>query len=150
MLPIRLVRPRNGHGLGSLLDQAEWDVGRLANRLLGASCEPAWSPYGVEISEDEKNIYIEAELPGLQSKDVEVTLDNSILTIRGEKSDQREDKDREYHLRERRCCRFERAFRMPDTVDDQKVAANVKDGVLHVTLQKKPEARPRKIEVKGD
>ena len=150
MLPIRLVHPRNGWGLGGFFDEAERNVNRLANRLLGASWEPAWTPYGVEISEDEKNIYVEAELPGLQSKDVDVTLDNNILTIRGEKRDEQEDKNREYHLREARFCKFERSFHLPDTVDGQKVSANVKDGVLHVTLEKKPEARPKKIEVKGD
>jgi HSP20 family protein len=95
-------------------------------------------------------ITVEAELPGVDEKDVTVTLANGILTIKGEKKQEKEEKGESYHLTERSFGSFERSIRLPDTIDDAKVEAKFDKGVLKVTAAKKPEAvkAERKIEIK--
>lgn len=104
-----------------------------------------------DVKETEVAIEITAELPGLEEKDVAVTLSDGILTVKGEKRTESEDKGADYHLTERRYGSFQRTFRMPDTVDEDKITAAVEKGVLTVTLPKtaKPEKDVRHIEVKG-
>ena len=80
--------------------------------------------------QDEDNLYVEAELPGVKPEDVEITLEGSILTIRGEKKDPHQGQTTDYHLRERRYGRFARSFQLPSTVDESKVTANLKATML--------------------
>jgi HSP20 family protein len=103
-----------------------------------------------DVHENTNSIVVEAELPGVDEKDVTVTLSNGVLTIKGEKKQQKEEKSASYYLAERSFGSFERAIRLPDTVDDAKVEAKFDKGVLKVTAAKKPEAvkAERKIEVK--
>jgi HSP20 family protein len=93
---------------------------------------------------------IEAELPGVEEKDVSVTLANGLLTIKGEKKEQHEEKGETHYLSERSFGMFERSLRLPDTIDETKVEAKFDKGVLKITAAKKPEAvkAERKIEVK--
>ena len=104
----------------------------------------------LDVRETANAIVVEAELPGVDEKDVTVTLANGILTIKGEKKHEKEEKSENYHLTERSFGSFERAIRLPDTVDDAKVEAKFDKGVLKVTAAKKPEAvkAERKIEIK--
>jgi len=99
-----------------------------------------WVPLA-DIEETDDAWVIEAELPGVDEKDVSVTFANGVLTIKGEKKHEKEEKKAEnYYLAERSFGSFERAIRLPDSVDDAKVEAKFDKGVLKVTAAKKPEA----------
>ncbi|MDF2763171.1 MAG: hypothetical protein K0S81_149 [Rhodospirillales bacterium] len=105
----------------------------------------------VDVSETEREIQIVAELPGLKQEDVELSLDNDLLTLRGETSSSRDEKDKQYHLTERSYGRFERSFRLPETVDREKISANFENGLLTVTLPKSERAqqKAKRIEIGG-
>ena len=104
----------------------------------------------VDVNEGEKNYTVTAELPGLEEKDIEVTVTDHLLTIKGEKSYQKDEKNKDHHLSERAYGSFQRSFTMPEGVDAQKIAASLTKGVLTVTLPKTAEAQKpaKKIEVK--
>lgn len=104
----------------------------------------------LDVRENTKSIVIEAELPGVAEKDVSVTLANGLLTIKGEKKDQHEEKDETHYFSERSFGAFERCLRLPDTIDETKVEAKFDKGVLKITAAKRPEAvkAERKIEIK--
>jgi HSP20 family protein len=106
----------------------------------------------VDVSEDEKAYRITAELPGLTEKDVDVTLAGDLLTIAAEKTEEKEEKDRNYHVSERRSGSFRRSFYLPEGVDRDRIEAALKNGELTLTLPKTPEAQAqqKKIEVKGE
>jgi HSP20 family protein len=104
----------------------------------------------LDVRESGDSITIEAELPGVEEKDVTVTLANGLLTIKGEKKQEKEEKSASYYITERSFGSFQRYLRLPDTVDDSKVEARFEKGVLKVTAAKKPEAvkAERRIEIK--
>jgi HSP20 family protein len=104
----------------------------------------------LDVRENTNAIVVEAELPGVDEKDVSVTVANGVLTIKGEKKHEKEEKGENYYMAERSFGSFERSIRLPDTVDDAKVEAKFDKGVLKVTAAKKPEAvkAERKIEIK--
>jgi HSP20 family protein len=104
----------------------------------------------LDVRETTNAVVVEAELPGVDEKDVSVTLANGVLTVKGEKKQEKEDKGENYHRSERSFGSFERSIRLPDTVDDAKVEAKFDKGVLKVTAAKKPEAvrAERRIEIK--
>jgi HSP20 family protein len=104
----------------------------------------------LDVRENTNSIVVEAELPGVDEKDISVTFANGMLTIKGEKKHEKEEKGESYYLAERTFGSFERAIRLPDTVDDAKVEAKFDKGVLKVTAAKRPEAvkAERKIEIK--
>ena len=93
-------------------------------------------------------VKIVAELPGVQAEDVKISLENNLLTIRGEKRQQAEENNERVHRYERTYGSFERAFALPTTVDPEKIAANYANGVLTVSIPKAERARPREIPVK--
>jgi len=105
----------------------------------------------VDIAEKDDAYEITAELPGMDEKNVEVTVSNGNLIIKGEKKEEKEEKKKDYYLSERHYGSFERHFPVPDAVDAEKIAASFKKGILTVTLPKKAEAKtPTKtIEVKA-
>ncbi len=114
--------------------------------------EPSWpADPAVDIAENEKAFEISAELPGLDEKNVEVKVANGVVTITGSKSEEKEEKNKNYHLQERRFGSFERNFSVPEGVDENKIEAAFKKGVLTVTMPKKPEAQKaeKKIEIKA-
>lgn len=127
------------------------------NRLFGRATATAdgnemmvradWTP-SVDISETDEEFQIKAELPGVKKEDVKVTLENGILTLQGERQQEREDKDLKFHRIERSYGQFVRSFTLPDLVDDAKVKAEYKDGVLNLRLPKSEKAKPKAIEVK--
>jgi HSP20 family protein len=104
----------------------------------------------LDVRENTNSFVVEAELPGVDEKDVSVTLANGMLTIKGEKKHEKEEKSENYHLTERSFGSFERAIRLPETIDDAKVEAKFDKGVLRITAAKKPEAvkAERRIEIK--
>jgi HSP20 family protein len=104
----------------------------------------------LDVREGTNAIVVEAELPGVDEKDVSVTLANGVLTIKGEKKQQNEEKGENYHLTERSFGSFERSIRLPETIDETKIDAKFDKGVLRVTAAKRPEAvkAERRIEVK--
>ena len=103
----------------------------------------------VDVQETEDGIRVTAELPGLKSEDVYVTVENGILSIAGEKSREREEKDEKstYHLVERQFGRFERSFSLPKSIDPDKIIATFDDGVLTVELAKAAAAKPKRIKI---
>ena len=105
----------------------------------------------VDIAETDKAFEVSAELPGMSDKDVTVELVNGDLRIKGEKKEEREEKNKDYYLSERSYGAFERRFRVPEGVDTDKIEASFKKGVLTVTLPKSPEAvkSEKKIAVKA-
>ena len=107
----------------------------------------AWVP-PTDIFEDAEGIKIVTELPGLNPADVKLTIENSTLTIRGEKKQVAEEKTTRVHRYERSYGTFERSFTLPTTVDTEKVQARFENGVLTIALPKAERAKPREIEVK--
>jgi HSP20 family protein len=106
-----------------------------------------WTPL-VDITEDDKEYLIKAELPEVKKDDVKVTVENGLLTISGERKIEKEEKGKRYHRVERAYGSFVRSFSLPDDADGNKVNAEFKDGVLRVHLAKSEHAKPKQIEVK--
>jgi HSP20 family protein len=148
MLPVL----RNG---SSLSPMAGWPANRiesLFDRFFGddggfnfAGPTQAWSWAPIAMWEDDDRVSIEAELPGVSEKDLEITVHNGVLTIQGER---KVEEGRRYLYNGRAYGRFQRTITLPDGVGADQVQATLKDGVLHVELPKTPESKPRKIEVK--
>ncbi|MEN6475887.1 MAG: Hsp20/alpha crystallin family protein [Syntrophaceae bacterium] len=106
----------------------------------------------VDMAEDDKNITITAELPGLDEKDIEINLSKDILTIKGEKKEEKEEKGKERYYMERSFGSFQRMISIPAEVDTTKVDATFKKGVLNITLPKQAKAKEaqKKIQIKAD
>jgi HSP20 family protein len=105
-----------------------------------------WTP-SVDIMEKEGNLILRAELPGLSEKQIELKLEGNTLTLKGERKMENEDKKGTYHRVESCYGSFTRSFRLPDTVDTDKIHADYKNGILTVTIPQKSEAKPREIPV---
>jgi HSP20 family protein len=106
-----------------------------------------WAPL-VDISEDEEEYLIRAELPGLEKDHVKVTVENGTLMISGERAMEREDENLKYHRVERSYGNFIRAFSLPNDADGAKIRAEFKNGILKVHLPKSEDAKPKSIEIK--
>lgn len=128
------------------LDLFNWD--RVFDRYFGDFDHSAGWP-AVDVREDDDNYLVEVELPGLSEKDVEVKVENGVLTIASRKDESREEKDEGYIRKERRHYSFSRSFSLPDNVDGEKITANFKNGLLDVAVPKAPAAKPKLIEVKS-
>ncbi len=129
-------------------------INRLIRNVFGTDearettlLQGTWSP-AVDISEDRDNYYLHVELPGLKREDVKVSYEDGMLTIRGEKKSEREEKDVNYHRIERTFGQFERSFRVPSKILEDRIDARFENGVLMITLPKAEEAKPKEIEVK--
>ena len=106
-----------------------------------------WIP-AVDISETDAEYLIKAELPEIKKEDVKVTVQHGVLTIHGERKHEKEEKGKKYHRVERSYGSFTRSFTLPDEVDETKVRAEFKDGMLHLHLPKSEKAKPKAIDVK--
>ena len=121
--------------------------------------EPGWRPMStfsfsapaIDMSEDDKTYKISAELPGLDAKDVDISVSGSTLLLKGEKRQEKEEKDKNYYFSERAYGSFQRAFELPASIDRDKIAADFSKGVLTITLPKTSDAQKqqKKIEVKS-
>jgi HSP20 family protein len=130
---------------------------RLPLRRPAFDIEPFWQPESwiaapaIDFVERDNAFEVTADMPGLDEKNIDVNVANGVLTIKGEKEEDKEEKKQDFHLRERRLSSFQRSLRVPDTVDADKIEASFKNGVLKVMLPKKAGAQKpvKKIEVKG-
>lgn len=132
------------------------DVSDRLNRLFGvpgqgeAASRSVWTP-AVNVEESKEALILSAELPGMNIQDVEIEVENNVLSLRGMKKEEREEGDeRRYHLWERCYGTFERSFTLPRTVKTDEISAHFKDGILHVQMPKAPEAKSRKISIKAE
>jgi HSP20 family protein len=135
----------HSRGLGRLLDEAfqGWPFGADSGTVTSA-----WFPPS-DIFEDDKAVKIVAEIPGVRSEEVKITLENNLLTIRGEKRQEAEERNERVHRYERSYGSFERTFALPRTVDSDQIQASHENGVLTITLPKVEQARPREIPVQA-
>jgi HSP20 family protein len=101
----------------------------------------------VDVYEDEKAVVLKLEVPGIEEKDLDVSVENHTLTVKGERKMEKEEKEENFHRIERRYGSFFRAFTLPTTVDTENVQASYNAGVLKLELKKKPEAQPKQIKV---
>src|SRR5213075_380268 len=107
---------------------------------------PEWTPLA-DITEDDKEYLIKAELPEVEKEDVKVTVENGVLTISGERNFEKEEKKKKYHRVERGYGSFVRTFALPEDADADRVKAQFKQGILEVHLPKNEKAKPKQIEV---
>lgn len=107
----------------------------------------AWIP-AVDIAERENDFVVRMELPGVAKEDVKITMQNGILTVKGEKKQEKESKNSDYHRVERSYGSFQRSFTLPTAVRTDSVEASFTDGVLNISLPKAEEAKPKQIDVK--
>jgi HSP20 family protein len=103
----------------------------------------------VDVKESDREIRVSAELPGLDEKDIDITISGNLLTIRGEKKQEKEDKTENYYRKERSYGSFYRDIPLPTEVESEKVDASYKNGVLGITVPKKPEGKRKKIAIKS-
>lgn len=103
----------------------------------------------VDIFEDEASIQLKADLAGVKPDDVQIEVENNVLTLRGERKLEHEEKQKGYHRVERAYGSFSRSFALPDTVDSEKIDAAFRDGVLNLTIPKRPAAQKKQIKVKS-
>jgi HSP20 family protein len=130
------------------------------SRLLGAeSRTPArrdeenfavgsWAP-PVDIVEGKDKVELKVELPGFKEDQVQLTVEDGLLTIRGERKFESENKEENYHRIERSYGTFVRSFTLPRTVDQNRIQANFADGILSIEMSKREETKPRQIQIKG-
>jgi len=112
----------------------------------GGFLAQAWSGMPVAMWEDDDHLFIEAELPGVSDQDVDITIHNGMLSIRGER---KPEEGRRYLYNGRSYGRFERVMTLPEAVQGDDVQATLKDGILSLTLPKSPEAKPKKITLRA-
>jgi HSP20 family protein len=116
-------------------------------RDFGFATADTWMPPVDIYQHGDHEIVLKAELPDMSRDDIDITVENFVLTIKGEKKSDPEVKDEQYHHVERRYGGFTRSFSLPQTVDTAKVAAEYKNGVLTIRIPLREEARPRQIKV---
>jgi HSP20 family protein len=152
--PLARLRAEMDRLFDDFFTTAAWPFGRSRLMEPFRAFERAFGTTmpAVEIVETDNAYELKAEVPGLDEKDVEVTLSDDVLTIKGEKKEERDEEKAGVRYSERRFGSFERSFRLPETVEQDKIAASFKNGVLTVTLPKAPEAaKPtKKIEIKAE
>lgn len=109
----------------------------------------SWNP-SVDIYENKDQIVLEAELPGMNREDFDVSIENNVITVRGERRFEKKDESDSYHRVERSYGSFTRSFTLPQTVSADTTSAEYKNGVLRVTLPKREEVKARRIEIAGE
>ena len=123
-------------------------TGNLEGQSAGEFARGAWSP-SVDIYEDKDRLIVEAELPGMNREDFELTVENNVLTLRGERKFEKKTDGDNYHRVERSYGSFTRQFTLPQTVTAEGATADFENGVLRVALPKREETKARKIEIMG-
>ena len=106
----------------------------------------SWTP-SVDIYETETNLVLTAELPGIDEKDIEIKIEDNTLTLKGERKFEKETKEENYHRLERAFGSFYRSFTLPHHVDQDKITAESENGILRITMPKKPELKPKKVKI---
>lgn len=132
---------------GSLQSARDFFDRFFEDEFLPLRGEKSWAP-AFDISENEKGYTVRAELPGIDEKDLEVTISDGMLSVKGEKKQETEEKGETYHRIERSYGSFHRSFRIPDAVETDKVDATYKDGILKLNIPKAAKSTVRKITIK--
>jgi HSP20 family protein len=129
----------------TLATYAPFDVDRLLDEAFrSASGRSVWAP-ACNAYEDEQGLWIQAALPGMDRKDIEIVVEDGVMTLKGERKGETTAENRTYFAHEIGLGLFSRSFRLPTNVDANKVSASYKEGVLTVHLPKREEAKPRRI-----
>jgi HSP20 family protein len=105
-----------------------------------------WAPV-VNVREDENNYYVEAELPGMSKEDIQIEVENNVLSLKGERRFERKEEKESYHFVERSYGSFFRSFALPKNVNPDAIGAEYRDGILHLTLPKREEVKPKKVSI---
>jgi HSP20 family protein len=142
-----MMRVGGGRSLRGELDRLFDDFfGSTLRKNGDGAPQGVWSP-AVNVREDENNYYVEAEVPGMNKDDLQIEVENNVLSLRGERRFEKKDDKENYHFVERSYGNFYRSFALPKNVDGEKIQAEYKDGVLHITLPKRPEVKPKKVSI---
>jgi HSP20 family protein len=126
----------------------ETRMNQFFRNMFDSGVEANIGNYPVDVDEDEESITIEAEMPGFKRDEVEVSVENGVLTIKGEREGKEGDGKRKRHMSERRYTRVQRSFSLPRSVDGSDVNATMSDGILTIRLNKTEASKPRKIEIR--
>ncbi|MBN1654632.1 MAG: Hsp20/alpha crystallin family protein [Deltaproteobacteria bacterium] len=128
------------------------ELSRLHDRFFNLSWPEAKLEFrpAVDIYEDEKAIYLKAELAGIKPEEIKISVEKNVLTLEGERKLEKEEKKEGYHRVERSYGSFRRSFSVPENVSTEEINAAYKDGVLTLTLPKSHEAKPREIKVNAN
>ena len=158
MALIRWQRPETGrwtpfHQLSTLRDE----IDRLFEAPLslsgfGEGLQPfmsGWSP-ALDVAEDKDNLYVKAEIPGMKKEDIEISLHDGVLTLSGERKEEKKLQEGNIHRSERFVGRFQRSLTLQTPVEGDKVKAVYQDGILTITLPKAESAKPKQIQVKSN
>ena len=119
-----------------------WAAPTGKDQLAGGTFVPP-----VDVYEDEQNLFLKLEIPGVNEEDLNVNLENDMLSVSGERKFEKEEKEENFHRIERRYGSFTRTFKLPNTVDTEKVDASYDKGILKITLAKRAEAKPKQIKI---
>jgi len=127
--------------MSRLFEEQQYGSGREESLTAGAFVPP------VDIYEDEHSIQLKLEVPGIEQKNLDVKVENNVLTVSGERKFEKEEKEENFRRVERRYGSFARSFTLPNTVNPEDVSADYNDGVLKIRLGKRAEAKPKQIKV---
>lgn len=131
----------------TLTTYTPFDVDKfLRDALRTVGGEAVWAP-AYNAYEDEHGFWIQVALPGMERKEIQIVLEDGVLTLKGERKDEQSDSNRTYFTREIGWGSFSRSFRLPTNVDPNKASASYKEGVLTIELPKREEAKPRRITI---
>jgi HSP20 family protein len=146
-----IVRYDPFRDLRSLQDEVNRLFSTNLSRVFGDEgiARGAWNPT-VDIYENKDQIVIEAELPGMNREDFDLSFENNVITLRGERKFEKKDESDNYHRVERSYGSFTRSFTLPPTVSGEGISAEYRNGVLRVTLPKREEVKARRIEIQGE
>ncbi|MBF0450432.1 MAG: Hsp20/alpha crystallin family protein [Candidatus Magnetomorum sp.] len=144
----RLFHP-TGYNRVYHYDLLQNEMNRLFDSFFGSQTPARRAGFpALNVSQDNDNLYVNAELPGIDVKDIEINVDSDSLHIKGERKIAEADKNVRYHRQERGSGQFSRTIHLPFPVNTEKVGAEIKSGVLTITLPKADEAKPQKINIK--
>ena len=151
MFDLMPYRKRSGREMVSFRDEMD----NLFNRFFDMDFPVSWRLFKdgewaprLDVVDGKGKITVKAEIPGCEAKDIDVKLDGRMLTISGEKKQEKEEKDKKFHRVERFYGSFMRSFTLPDNVDESKIEASFKDGMLNLTIPKIEATKPKAIDVK--
>ena len=119
----------------------------FGERPLPRIWEREWAP-SLDVSETKDNFVVKAEVPGIDAKDIDISLTGDVLTIKGEKKQEKEEKEEDYHLVERSYGSFSRSVRLPAEVESDKIKASYKNGILNITLPKSEKVKAKEVKIK--
>ena len=143
-----LIRWRPTRNLESVQDEVNRVFESFFNAPMRRRGEDVggWYP-DVDIVESKDNIEVQVDLPGMEKDDIKVSVEDSVLTIKGERKAMKEEKEKNYHQIERTCGTFTRSFSLPTSVEGERIKANYKNGVLKIDLPKAEAVKPKEIPI---